>query len=178
MRLLMIIKLLICVAVLLGGVLVLSSCRTAEIVSYVHEPSEDFYRDMNYEADQLNEFKDGGTLFVVDVKEVRRDQYLVWLGLYSDERQSLTINGARIVGDDWNKKNQINKNITIDSAVPDSGLMKDSVQLFAVEGGLLNQVVSNGSDIMLEVNYTIAGSRKTMTFSLERRVEKQTIFRT
>ena len=166
------------IAVLLFGIIFLSSCRTAEIVSYVHEPSEYFYRDMNIDAGQLNEFVSGGVLFVVDVKEVQHGQYLVWLGLYSDEWQSLTIHGAQIVGEGWGKNNKIDKEVTIEAAVPRSTLLKSSLQLFIVEGAILNQVISNGSDIILEVSYTIAGSREVMSFSIKRKVEKQSIFRT
>ncbi len=79
-------KFLTCIYIFLSGVMVLSSCRTAEIVGYVHDPSGRFYKEKNFGADYLEKFKDEGIIFVLYVKKARENKYLLWLGLYSREK--------------------------------------------------------------------------------------------
>lgn len=113
--------------------IMLSSCRTTEIIHYVHEPSESFYRDMNFTAGDLIEFKPDGVLFVVDVKSINKNTYIIWLGLYSEHQESILINEAYISGNSQKKAALLNKTINVDSTAPDTSLLKSSLQLFRIE---------------------------------------------
>ncbi|WP_394203374.1 hypothetical protein [Marinagarivorans algicola] len=172
-------KILIGLFFIVLSLLALTACKTAEIVFYEHKPSKGFYESFDYGKNNLNDFKKGGVLFVVDVKEINRSDYVVWLGLYSQSSgKNIGIEKAEITGNGWKEAVLIGQDLKLDVSVPDKGLMKKSAKLFQVQGELFQKVMNDGGSLTLTVTYVQDGVSKIIEFNLERRVEKHTVFST
>ncbi|MEX2961518.1 hypothetical protein [Microbulbifer sp. TYP-18] len=164
---------------LLVCVFILSSCRSSEIVFYEHDPSITFYESLNFSAENLLPFRENDVLFVVALKEVSREDYLVWLGLYTQSPgKAVVVHEAAISGDSWKKQGDISRKLVLDNKVENSDLMKTSVQLFDVRSDLLQKVLSSEADLTLDVSYSINDIPGVMHFKLVRRTEKHPVFST
>ena len=108
-------KSLLKVWLLVGGGAVLSACQTAELVFYEHEPSKNFYQKLDIEDPSLNPFFSDEVLFVVDAKAAMDDEYLVWLGLFSKEKnKKIKVIKASIFGGGLSKESTFDSIINID----------------------------------------------------------------
>lgn len=163
-------------ALLLFSVLMVSGCRTEKMINYVHKPSEEFYRDMDFDAEEVEGFKNAEVLFVIDIKESRHGQYIVWLGLYSREEQALVIDEVRAFGGGWENTIKINEEVRVGSTVKGSELIKASIRLFDIGGGA--KALGDIRDFTMELRYSVSGVKRNMIFHIERKEEKQTVFRT
>jgi len=59
------------------SVLALMACKTTEIAFYEHKQSTLFYASLDYEINDLMHAKKNGVLFVIDVIEIKRSNYIV-----------------------------------------------------------------------------------------------------
>jgi len=164
---------------LLVGAFVLTSCRFAEIAFYEHEPSKRFYKSLDFSVEELSSFKSSDILFVVNLKQVNPEDYIAWLGLYTQSPgRSVFVNEANISGIDWELEEAINVNSNLDLVVENTNLMKASIKLFEIKGDLLQKALNGSDALTLEVDYSINNLPGTMSFKLIHRVEKYSIFST
>jgi hypothetical protein len=157
----------------------LNGCKTAEIVHYEHRPSKNFYNELNFDSHELEEYKDGGVLFTISVKQASFEEYWAWLALYAEEVPNMPIYvlEAKFLGDGWEESYQVDSEVLLSEEFADSGLVTEGVLLRKISGELLKRF-EKASAITLEVIYSMDGEEKVMNFLLERRVERQTVFPT
>ena len=172
-------KILVGLCFIVLSLFALTACKTAEIVFYEHKPSKEFYKSFDYALNDLIGFKKNGVLFVVDVKEINRSDYVVWLGLYSQSfGKAIDIEKAELAGNGWKESVFIGQNLKLDTSISDKGLMKNSAKLFQVRGELFQKVMNDGGNLSLTVTYVQDGATEEIEFNLNRRVEKHTVFST
>ena len=121
--------------------------------------------------------KKNGVLFVIDVIEIKRSNYIVWLGLYSHStRKIIYVENAQVSGSDWAENILIDQDVKFNTPVLDKGLMKHSSKLLQVRGELLQKVIRDKGGFSVTVTYTQDKKTEKIVFNLERRMEKHTVF--
>ncbi|WHI49212.1 hypothetical protein P3339_11995 [Microbulbifer sp. MLAF003] len=159
----------------------LSACKTAKIIKYEHEQSVEFYKNFDFGAGALNDFKVDDILLVVDINKATHSSYVVWLGLYSDKAgKSINIERAVIVGDGWEKSQKFNRELVLETHVPDHELFEfdKGLKLFEVGESDLKSVVNTGGELSLTVFYDAGSGTESTTFIIKKKVEKQAVFST
>ncbi|GAA5525248.1 hypothetical protein Maes01_01813 [Microbulbifer aestuariivivens] len=159
----------------------LSACKTAKIIKYEHEPSAEFYKNFDFGAGALNAFKADDVLLVVDINKVTHTSYVVWLGLYSDKAgKSINVERVVAVGDGWEKSENFNRELVLETHVPDYELFEldKGLKLFEVDEDDLRSVVDAGGELSLTVFYDVGSGTESITFILKQKVEKQAVFST
>ncbi|WP_017446835.1 hypothetical protein [Gayadomonas joobiniege] len=163
------------------AVLGLSACNTAKIIKYEHEQSAEFYKNFDFGASALNAFKADDVLLVVDVNKATHTSYVVWLGLYSDKAgRSINIERAVVTGDGWEKSQSFNRELVLETHIPDHELLEfdKGLKLVEVDEDDLKSVVNAGGELSLTVFYNVGSGTESTTFILKQKVEKQTVFST
>lgn len=174
-------KVVFTLAIIVLIILGLSACKTAEIIRYEHNPSVEFYKALNFESSILNEFKDDDILFVIDINKMTHTSYAVWLGLYSNQAgKSIEINRVVIDGGGWEKTQDLNRELTLDTRMPEQNLFRfnSGLKLFEVSEGEIGSIVNADRDLSLTVFYDLGNGTKSLTFVVKKTVEKQTVFST
>lgn len=174
-------KLIFGVVLILMAILGLSACKTAKIVKYQHEQSAEFYENFDFESEALDDFKADGVLLVVDINKMTHENYVVWLGLYSDHTgDSINIERAVVSGDGWDRAQEFNRELVLDTRVPDHDLFQfdQGLKLFEVNADDLQAVVSSGGELSLSIFYDVGSGVESKTFIIKQDIEKQTVFPT
>ena len=159
----------------------LSACKTEQIIKYEHEPSVEFYKNFDFGAGALNAFKADDVLLVVDINKATHTSYVVWLGLYSDKAgKSINVERVVVVGDGWEKSENFNRELVLETHIPEHELFEfnKGLKLFEVGEDDLKSVVNTGGELSLTVFYDVGSGTKSTNFILKKKVEKQTIFST
>ncbi|WP_299003635.1 hypothetical protein [uncultured Shewanella sp.] len=159
----------------------LSACKTAKIIKYEHEQSAEFYKNFDFRASALNNFKVDDVLLVVDINKVTHTSYVVWLGLYSDKAgKSINIKRAVVVGDGWEKNQSFNRELVLDTRIPEHELFEfdKGLKLFEEGEDDLKSIVNTDGELSLTIYYDVGRGIESTTFILKQKVEKQTIFST
>ncbi len=173
-------RLFICALVASAGAIFSSGCQFVDLIFYDHEPSEAFYEQLDIEALELKPYITNDILFVVSlVATNHRKEYIVWLGMYSsDKDKQATINKAIIESDDWNLETSFDEHIILYEGFDRAKYYQNSIKLFQIENHVLEQAYKNGSEIRLKVYYEINNEEFRNDYELVRRVEKHVVYPT
>lgn len=155
------------------------ACGTAEIILYQHGESQIFYKNNDLDDPALKSFFINGVLLTVDVKKANHNECILWLGLYSKERnESVEITKISIEGNGVYDENFINKVIPVNLSSDKKGLFKNNLLAINVKNDLLIKMTDVDNKLLLKVFYVSYGKKKVKEFVVERRIEKQFIFPT
>ncbi len=169
-----------CIAVC-TAVTLLTACEFSERTFYEHEPSKAFFRTNDIENPDLAEFIDDGIVFVIDVKGIRRrEDYVVWLGLYSrSEGARVSFRRAEIRGNGWQQAALVNEEVAIEENSRGEGLYRGVLKLFEIRADVLEKVFDGGAEhLSLKVFYSSQQGYAFKEFRLIRRVETHPLFPT
>ncbi len=163
----------------------MTSCKMEKIVYYVHEPSQKFYKNFEYDDIDMEDYVANGVLFVTSVKQINHSEYIVWLGVYSKiDSNKIVISKATIQGDNWEEKRNYNKELLINKQTQGHGLFENELRLFQVKGDQLNKIFTTNAncDLLLKVFYETQSDStqpiKVIEFKIRRTVNKYTVFPT
>lgn len=165
-----------------------SSCQIEELIFYDHGPSGTFYERMDMDAPELKPYITDDIIFVVSTKAIDHEDYYVWLGLYSLDRDKyVTIKKAVIERGNWQQENSFDEQIMLDERTkidPNYVYIRDdyytnSVKLFQIGQDILEQAYQDGkSGIRVRIYYEINNQGNYKEYVLTRRVEKYNVYPT
>ena len=163
----------LCIFIL--SVLGLSSCNYAELIKPEHRVSKVFYESLDYDLPELSPFKVNGALFVVDVKAINNDEFVIWLGVYSRNKiNKLNVEKASISINESSRVIMLNKELPVIRTTETNSLFKNSLKLALIKKGEL----INNKKIILDVSFKINEEVNRLEFLIENRIEKQQVFPT
>lgn len=171
------------------SVINLSACQVAEYIFYEHEPSNTFYERMDKDAPELKPYVTDDIIFVVTFKATNyRTEHIVWLGLYSlDRDKRVTIKTAIIESGSWQQENSFNELIVLDEKTtidPNYVYTRDDyykkgVKLFQIEQDILEKAYQDGNaGIRVRIFYETNNQENYKEYKLIRRVEKYNVYPT
>ena len=170
------------------SVINLSACQIEELIFYEHEPSRTFYERMDLDAPELEPYITDDILFVVSSKAIDYEDYYVWLGLYSlDRDKRVTIKTAIIESGSWQQENSFDELIVLDEKTtidPNYVYIRDDyytkgVKLFQVEQDILEEAYQgSNAGIQVRIFYEINNQEHYKEYKLIRRVEKYNVYPT
>ena len=158
----------------------LSACKSAEIVSFEHKESQLFYKTRDMDSPELSRFIFDGTLLVVDINEVAREDSVIWLGVYSKRlNKALQLDRVIILGTQWQEDRNSGDIIRTEKSTKNPGLFKNSIKLFEFKTELLEKARLDGEYLGIIVFFNIeGGAQQRAVFDLHRKVNKRTVFPT
>lgn len=157
------------------------ACKTVTQVKYEHQPSALFYRNFNINANELNDFKAGEILFVVNIKKVTHSNYMVWLNLYSDKAGlAIDIERAEVSCSEWGKRQSFNRELALTAYLPEYQVFKldKGLRLFELDASELPSVLDINNEVSLTVFYDVGSGTESKTFKFQPKIEEQLIFPT
>ena len=171
------------IMVMFGASLSLASCQTSESISFVHEPSSEFYSDLNPCHENLTNFIDGGLLFAIDIKEVDSDIYWIWLGLYSKEdSKSVFIKRITLTGNQLQKDISINKSFILNKKMKKEGVASDlltaEIDPIEINKKELLSFIDDKNVLEIEITYEMDSVLKKKDFYIFKKTEKRIVYPT
>ena len=115
----------------------LVSCKFTELIFYEHEPSKLFYESYDMDKPELDGFTEDGVLFVIDIRAAMNEEYFLWLGLYSKNKDKrILIKNAAIFSGDDKELSVVDRVLLVDEPVDNTNLYQnpaDTLKLFEAD---------------------------------------------
>ena len=160
------------------SLLSLSACNYVELTKFEHRNSQLFYESLDYYVPDLTPIKFQGALFVTDVKAINNDEFAIWLGIYSPQKDKyVTIEKTILDVKGMKTKVALDKEIFLSKEVTGRKLFKNSLRLLTINKSHLSSNIGV-NEIGLTVYFQVNNATSSIHFILEKNSEKQQVFPT
>ncbi|MFC4700474.1 hypothetical protein ACFO4O_09915 [Glaciecola siphonariae] len=156
----------------------LSACNYVELTKFEHQNSQLFYESFDYDLPDITPFKFQGALFVSDVKAINNDEFAIWLGIYSPQKDKhVTI--EKVILNVKGMKTEVNldKEIFLFDKVAGTDLFKDSLRLLTIHKSHISSKIGV-DEIDFTVYLKVNNATSSKHFILKKSSEKQQVFPT
>ena len=155
--------------------LMLAACSNVERTVWEHTPSRIFHKNENYKLHELDPFKSGGALIVVDIMEVTHTDSRLWISLYSEQKTQIFINNIKIVLADGSLLEERTINTELVAANKKDKLFYSDLNALEFKTIKLEQAKTARKPITLKIFYTQDDKSLEMDFDFISRSERWTV---
>lgn len=160
----------------------IQGCQKIKREEFYHEESRYFYKSNDFYMASLESFKIEGVLLVVDVKKVSFDDYIVWIGSYSDEMNNKGFRIKRVIFYSGGVKINalFEEDVNINSEALTKGLYKSNSPLKVIEinAKSLNELSGDNGVFTISVLCETENESKVVSFLIKRNIVEEYVFPT
>lgn len=164
-------------------VLLAVSCKTSELIDYVHDDTASFPQELNIHEAQLTQYIVDGVLFVPYIKRVDYENSRISIGLYSEVDGKNVLFNKVVLGRDVSMplKKEVKSELLLSEKVDGADLYRAKQPVFEPIKQSDLEALSKGSDLLLTLYVTIRDGQKEglqeINFKLRRYARKYVIQR-
>jgi hypothetical protein len=151
------------------------SCNFVELVFYVHEPTQNFHENFDFEDEKIKEFIKDDIFFFPDIWSSTHTDNLVRIGLYALlKAKEVKICKATISNPSgtYEKEIKLYKKYKLDRNEYSKNIYNKTITLFNIDDFTLEKLTENNIAV-LNVSYeTNKKTINSISFKMERKVEK------
>ena len=160
----------------------MTACETAEVHTIIHKPSEDFLSEEIKSIPKDSPFTVEDIYFAIEGKEAEHDKHNIWLGAYtSSKNREIDILKSSLSVGETNIENRINEKITLDTKTDTENITRNplgSMNIFSIDPATTKQFLNETGERKLILSVLVDGMEFSITFELDVRTQKYTVFPT
>ena len=160
------------------SLLCLSACNYVELFKLENPHSQLFYQSFDYDLPDITPLKFQDALFVTDVKAINHDEFVIWLGIYSPQKDKhVTIEKAILDVKGMKTEVNLDKELFLSNKVTGTNLFNNSLRLLTIQKSHI--AIKTGVDeIGLTVHIKVNNTTGNLHFTFEKSSERQQVFPT
>ena len=160
----------------------ITACETAEVHTIFHKPSEDFRSEEIKSIPKDSPFTIEDIYFAIEGKRISPDEHYIWLGAYtSSKNREIDILKSSLIFGETNIENKFNEKISLSTKTDTENIYQnslDSFKLFTIDPATTKQFLNETGERKLILSVLVDGKEFSITFELDVRTKKYTVYPT
>ena len=163
-------------------IIIMTACDSAQEIKIFHNPSEIFFSEKIKLISTYSPHTVKDIYFTIDIKEAEFDEYYIWLGAYtSSKNREIDILKSSLFFGTTHIENKINEKIILGTKTDTKNIYQnsmDSFRLMTINPSTSMQFLKEKGERKLVLSVIVDGMKFIITFDLEIKTEKYTVFPT
>jgi len=162
--------------------MIMTACNSSQEITLFHKPSEIFFSEKIKSIPTYSPYTVKDIYFSIDIKQAEFDEYYIWLGAYtSSKNREVDILKSSLLFGKTNIENKINEKIILSTKTDTKNIYQnslDSFKLMTIDPATSRKLFKEKGERKLILSIIVDGMKFIITFDLEIKTEKYTVFPT